>query len=541
MPGQSAVGRHGQLNPASEVHSLLTRPFRARSAGALLAATARAGLTAVFLMASLRLQVAAIRSSGDDFWPTAILIGGSLALGAWRPRAALMAFTLAAPILSGLSQNTLLGCAFSASLVFSGIWMGTMVNRLLPRGLWGDSPPEGTGISGRTVPLLTADLLIAAVSLSLAWQLWRHREAATLWSILLKQPVFGYGDPNYFMTSAFLWLQGLFFFRGQCGLWSTPTAAVSVAQSDAAAAAGWVRIVFLVDGIAMAVFVLVQVTLQIPEGWTSAGLQAPFEDISSFGSMAAAVFIFVVATRRKAPFGTLTAGLVACAGLLAMLVASWSRAAWLSGLVFLSLVAVFRLPRFWVATLIALPVAAVIFMNFSPRAAVWTQEPYLARLGALVRLESPAAKDPVRLNLYRKATAMISRRPLSGHGIGSFYLTSMDFARPGDPHAGEPDFAHNFLLQVAAELGLPAAVLLAGLVTWGLWSGIRAWLRRRQEEPSPSAGALTLLGATFSLGAYLQTQLTANSLNVYASNQFFFWFLLAALLAMSSPDRGPDS
>jgi len=291
----------------------------------------------------------------------------------------------------------------------------------------------------------------------------------------------------------------------------------------------------------MAVFVLVQVTLQIPEGWTSAGLQAPFEDISSFGSMAAAVFIFVVATRRKAPFGTLTAGLVACAGLLAMLVASWSRAAWLSGLVFLSLVAVFRLPRFWVATLIALPVAAVIFMNFSPRAAVWTQEPYLARLGALVRLESPAAKDPVRLNLYRKATAMISRRPLSGHGIGSFYLTSMDFARPGDPHAGEPDFAHNFLLQVAAELGLPAAVLLAGLVTWGLWSGIRAWLRRRQEEPSPSAGALTLLGATFSLGAYLQTQLTANSLNVYASNQFFFWFLLAALLAMSSPDRGPDS
>lgn len=36
------------------------------------------------------------------------------------------------------------------------------------------------------------------------------------------------------------------------------------------------------------------------------------------------------------------------------------------------------------------------------------------------------------------------------------------------------------------------------------------------------------LGVTMALGAYLLTQMTANSLNVYVSNQFFFWFLMAA-------------
>jgi O-antigen ligase len=528
------------------VHSGLTRPFRSRSASALLAATA--GLNAVFLLASLRLQVAALRSAGPEIWTTAILIGGSLGVGAWNPRAALMAFTLAAPVLSGLSQSALLGCTFSASLVFSGVWVGMAVHRLLPGGVRDDQPPEaragadlGPAVSRRSCPLLAADILIAAVSLSLAWQLWRHRDSAALAHAIFNQPVFGYGDPWYFLTSAFLWLQGLFFFRSQHGLWARDGARSADPEAEGTAVAAWTTTVFIVYGFTMVVFVLIQLALHIPEGWTSAGLQAPFEDISSFGSMAVAVFIFAVATRRAAPFWRLAAGLVACAGLLAMVVASWSRGAWCSGLVFLLLIAMTRLSRRWAAVFIILPIAAVVLINGTSKAAIWTEQPYLARLAALARVESPANKDPVRLNLYRKAQAMILRHPLSGSGIGSFYLTSVDFARPNDPHAGQPDFAHNALLQVAAEVGLPAAVLLAGVSAWGLWCGLRAWLGRRAREPAHGAEALIPLGATLSLGAYLQTQMTANSLNVYASNQFFFWFLLAAVLAMGLHQRERDT
>lgn len=35
------------------------------------------------------------------------------------------------------------------------------------------------------------------------------------------------------------------------------------------------------------------------------------------------------------------------------------------------------------------------------------------------------------------------------------------------------------------------------------------------------------------LVAYLITQMTANALNIYVSNQFFFWFLMAAALCGS--------
>ena len=43
-----------------------------------------------------------------------------------------------------------------------------------------------------------------------------------------------------------------------------------------------------------------------------------------------------------------------------------------------------------------------------------------------------------------------------------------------------------------------------------------------------------MLGVTMALTAYLLTQMTANSLNVYVSNQFFFWFLMAALFSFNT-------
>jgi O-antigen ligase len=507
------------------------------------------GLDAVFLAACLRLQIAAVLSSGPGFLPTAVMVAGSLGLGAWNPGAALLAFALAAPVLSGLSQSALLGCTFSASLVFSGIWTGTLAGRLLRGGPTAgglrsgsseaNGKPDGTGATGstrsdgRSGALLTADILIAVASLSLAWQLWRHRGDAGAWSSLLRQPVFGYGDPRYYVTSAFLWLEGLFFFKGLIGLWEGRSAAPAAGAGNGPRIAGCVREVFLVYGLTMAVFVVIQLVFHIPEGWTSSGVQSPFEDISSFGSLAAAVLIYMMATWRKANAGALALRLAAGSVLVAMLVASWSRASWLAGVVFLLLLAVLRLPRLLSAGLVALALGVAVLVNLTSRAGFWSEQPYLARFAALVRLESPASKDPVRLNLYRKAAAMIRSRPLAGHGIGSFYLTSVGFARPGDPYGSQPDFAHNVFLQVAAEEGLPTATLLAGLVAWTLWGGMRSWRRLGRDGPAAAATSLAMLGATLALGGYLQTQMTANSLNVYASNQFFFWLLLAAVLAMS--------
>jgi hypothetical protein len=83
------------------------------------------------------------------------------------------------------------------------------------------------------------------------------------------------------------------------------------------------------------------------------------------------------------------------------------------------------------------------------------------------------------------------------------------------------------------------AALFAGLIGWTLWRGVRAWQATggRQAVIIPGERAsqdrLALLGTTLALGVYVQTNLTSNSLNIYASNQFFFWFLMAAVLGMT--------
>jgi O-antigen ligase len=113
-------------------------------------------------------------------------------------------------------------------------------------------------------------------------------------------------------------------------------------------------------------------------------------------------------------------------------------------------------------------------------------------------------------------------------------------------------------LQFAAELGVPAAALFLALILFALWQGYHSPdVRRKFQIPSvkfqehrsenPEAGGtdskarnlnspsdhlavFSTLGITVALTTYLLTQMTANALNVYISNQFFFWFLMAALL-----------
>jgi O-antigen ligase len=509
-------------------------PRTTPSLGARVRRAWRLALGAGFLLAGLRFESAAISTAGPDLAPALTLAAGSLALGAWNPSAALFAYTLAVPLFCGLDHCDLLGRSSTLSLVFPALWMG-----MASRGafLWcrarlspaNHSMRPNPGASGSRGYLewgrLCAEMLIAAVLLSLAWQLWRNRGSTELWVAVRERTVLGDGDPWYFLSSALIWLQGLAYFEWLLRLFSDAEVDGTGAGRSAAS---WAGAVFPVYAATMAVFVLFQLAFHIPEGWTAAGLQSPYEDISSFGSIAMAVLIFAAATLMRAPVDRLLLGFVTCACLIAMVVASWSRGAWLAGAFFLFLVSAFRLPRRWTAALVAVPACVLILFNVGPRAETWESHPYLGRLAALARIESPAGKDPVRMHLYGKAIAMIHHHPLVGSGIGSFFLTSVNYSLPSDPYGSQPEFAHNVFLMVAAELGLPVAALLAGLLAWAIWSGLCAWRRGRQ---------LPALGMTLALGAYLQTQMTANSLNIYVSNQFFVWFLVAAILAVASAGR----
>jgi O-antigen ligase len=519
-------------------------------------------LHAGFLLLCLRFLIAATHETYPDVLPVLVLTAGGLGLSAWRPQAALFAFTAFVPLLNGLGYVGLTGLPALASLVFSGVFVGWILRQIASwakgekrkaksekheaeggttdsRNCRTTEAGEPSGRSDRwtvvtvkrypTVKLAT-DVLISVVLLSLAVQIARHHDAAGFWPAFRGQPVFGYGDPLYFITSAFVWLQGLFLFR-----------LLGVQGREVVA---WAKPVFAIYGITLAAFYLFQLCLHVPEPSDTTTYCSPFEEFHSLGSIAVAVFAFAIASWQKRPWMRTALYGISVIALLALVVASWSRAAWLSGALVLLLVAWIRLPRRWSMAALALGIMAIAIINLNAHRESWQRNEYLMRLISLARVENLSNKSPHRLDLYYKTLGMIREHPFVGHGIGSIYLTSVRFARPGDPYDAIPNFAHNFLLQMAAELGVPVATLFLALILFTLWQGYRrSGARRKFQVPSPFAEAsadkssklqdLELLGVTMALTAYLITQMTANALNIYVSNQFFFWFLMAAVLCAS--------
>jgi len=155
----------------------------------------------------------------------------------------------------------------------------------------------------------------------------------------------------------------------------------------------------------------------------------------------------------------------------------------------------------------------------------------MARFHSLIRVESLSKKSSARFEIYHKALGMIKSRPWTGFGSGAFYLTSPKFALKNDSMGAEPNFAHNFILQFAAELGIPATLLFCSIIGTAWRKGFRLSRSALKDKN----GDRVPLALFLALTTYLITQMTANSLNIYVSHQFLFWFLIAALLTL------PDS
>ncbi len=508
-------------------------------------------LHVAFAVLCLRYIHAAGSENGSLAGPLGILMVAAAGLGAWRPRTTLFGFAVTMPLLNGLPILGVTGG--SPSLVFAALWLGWMAQQLFS--INAKHPKEQAGPPAPPVALLAADLLITALLLSLGAQLWRHHHDAQFWTVVYRHTAAGFGDPYYFLHSAFIWLQGLFWFRAllltwQSGPWDAQEKNPGRASGETRSSDGetgrrrskvavWVRPVFLSAAGFMGCFTLIEHKFHIAEDGAGVGFLSAYEDIFSFGGVAVCAFIFTVAVLTKKNRGSLVLHVLYGAGLLGLVIASWSRGIWLAAGVFLLIVAWFRLPRWCTVVFLIMTAVAVAVINVQAKKPSWQNQAYLARLVALARIEKLADKSSGRFDLYQKAFGMIRERPLVGHGVGSFYLSSPRYAKTDNYFAPIPNFAHNVFLQIAAEQGVVVAVLFAGLIGWTLWRGVRAWQATggRQAVIIPGERAsqdrLTLLGTTLALGVYVQTNLTSNSLNIYASNQFFFWFLTAAVLGMT--------
>lgn len=457
-----------------------------------------------------------------------MLVAPGIALGFWRPRAALFAFNIYVIILLCLAQSALLDCVSPPSIVFCATYIGIAVRQLIG---WTTSQKtinslelqSNTQAADSTIVVLwIVDLLITAVLCSLVVEILRHRSQPGFLQDLWIRPIFGFGDSYYFISSAFLWLQGLFFFRLIVALPQTTADTTGSAST-------WIALYFATCIIVLLVSFLLQTIYQIPitPDWFAGmvlGVSLPYEDSHAYGSVAAAAFAYAAATWSCASRAKALRHAVITAVLFGFVVASWSRAAWVAAIMALIIVALQKLPLKWSSGITAGVVAGILGFSWARRDS-WGGNPFLFRLENLVRIDQP------RIYLYHKAFGMIRERPLLGHGIGASHNSSVRFAQAGDPLANVPEFMHNFILQIATEQGSIIAALYVGLIVWVLWRGFRASIYNRFLDAYEHK---TAIAASIALATYLLTQMTANSLNVYISNQFFFWFLLAAIFSATA-------
>jgi len=352
-------------------------------------------LNVLFSLLCLRFLLASIIASGPDLPWVLILIIGGLSMGVWNSRASLFAFVVFLPLLSGLNQTTILSGTSPLSMFFAALWLSSPAARLNRTALMRSSSARSHCRSITTI----LSLLITAVLLSLSCQLWRIRFSADLFSFLLKDPSQSYGNPRYFLTASFIWLQGMYFFKILDSLHPMQPNSCTCFQNIPIAI--WSRPALMLYSVTMLLFFWIQYAYNIPEGWTGdwggmnyrspqAGFQSPFEDISSFGSVSATLFIFSVVVWRPSEGWKLLAIVSICVCcFLFFLVASWSRGAWLAGILSLFLFSIVRLRRFAAASVVLCLVLGVVAVNRYASRPSWLNSPYASRLIKLARYENP--------------------------------------------------------------------------------------------------------------------------------------------------------
>jgi O-antigen ligase len=366
---------------------------------------------------------------------------------------------------------------------------------------------------GPTVPSLIGWLLVCAIAASiggLAWQLGQHRGELARTFDLLFHAYYLIGDQIGFVEGARL-LEGLALMVATVTLFrQRPRLAVALpAVLAAAATAAAAASVLLWRGIAPAA---------ILERYARIGyrVSAHVADVNAAGSYFAMTLCLALGMAVRARGRERALWLIAgCATGVGLWFSESRTAIGAAGVVIAAAVA-------WTASLKWRP--AVRLVTLAPLVAV------ALGLGSVrahfLERDQTYRGAGFRTQFNETSVRMIAARPLFGVGVGQYYRTSPLFLSPQLAWTYGAENAHNYFLQVGAELGV------LGLALFSAWAGVVLWhaLKALGHQPRDAR----LLGGTAGVIVLLGTCLTGHPLLV-DEVAFPFWiqFGLVAGLAGS--------
>jgi O-antigen ligase len=485
-----------------------------------------------FVVLACRFLIVASRSA-DSSIAFGLIVAGTAILTAYKPIDSFVAVTLLLPLVFGLGRAGLLAvlspelvmfCAFGLTFVIQAAMRPAM-----RRAMWGEIELFG---GWPTWFLAIVDLLAIWTVISFAWWLTGRIEGGNVHSFFLTQGTFNYSDPLFPVSDALFWVTSWFYLRLllfiACGTQKAADGSDPGNSPMLGTIAGpWLKGIILSWTLWMAVFLLIQLILKVPDGFDyNMAFSIPtgmFHDPHSMGSVAASAGFGLFAAACGLRFRSASVLSLLAVLLMVIVGISYSRAAWFAAIASLLLLSFAWRPR--LATALTVFMALVIGMlAWRADDIIKLNHRYLTRVVYLVRLDRLSENHEARLEVYRRAPAMIAAHPFLGHGPGSSRVASIAYVSKNDTWG--PDFLHNAVLQVAVEQGIPAAIFFALILVLPIAAAARNW-RAIRGDPLTA-------GAAFAVVSYLLTQLTSNSLNIYVDQQFYFWSCMCILVVRLS-------
>lgn len=419
----------------------------------------------------------------------------------WRVEWALYGFAACIPAVSGFQMIGFMKGLPLLSVGFASIYLTWLSKRVF----WekkGFTP--GTGI-GNLVDVLSAIVLISLIMQMISYPL--DFIFYRLWLF----PFAGQNEILYGIDGSYILLQGLFLYR--------------VMELEMIRERVWKRVVqvLFVQTWIIICFSILQLIAKIPMPRKNYGiLFSPFEDIHSYGSYIVLLFFVLVALSFEKGI-KYKSGAVFLVFLLAFIFFSSSfgtlGTAFIVGCVYIA--TQFRFGKIAAAILVCVTLVGLLFINLNPSLLNNPKKPIAKRYAKGLIIHTLVAKLGGRLQSADQALGIIREFPLTGSGVGTFFRISRNYHFSNTPRTRRIENAHNYYLQLCADLGLPALLIFLGIIYYTYRVGFMA-LQRATKSRNLVKGLL------YGLSAYLITMLTGHPL-LLSNQQFLFWFEVAVI------------
>ncbi len=156
-------------------------------------------------------------------------------------------------------------------------------------------------------------------------------------------------------------------------------------------------------------------------------------------------------------------------------------------------------------------------------------------LGASTRLGESQDYSSGRWSIWRDTLVLIARNPWLGVGFGEFNFAWTLTPFP-DRNTQFFDHTHNLPLHLAVELGIPLALLVLGLLAWGLW---QAFSRSRRVDGSEGVARRAALVMVLLMALHSQLEYPLWYAHFLLPTAFMWGLCLGAGAPVAASDEAP--